>query len=519
MKRQIILGFFFIFLIFGVGSTAIINNLLRSTSSLQTLLNLHRIEDMRQNLNLRVQKVQSYVYLPALEFSYNLDEIIANIHGLETSTQSCLHCHHEQAVANDISYTQELIRDYEEKLSYIITSASNDNWRSDNQKQAIKLADTIISHVQEMVNRAASTLQRKTDVAMQQIKKTYLFLSITMICTVLMALLVGQYLTKKITTPIDRLLLATQKLTTGELGYTTDCLGTKEFVQLQKSFNAMSLALADKDQENQKLTLALQNKIDELSHTQQQLIISEKLASLGKLAGGIAHDFNNILCGMLGYISLLKVQFSGQEKAIDSLSTVEKAAIRASHLVKKLQSFAGHQEYAELPVNMNEVVLAVHQVLRAAFAQDYQLTLDLDQNLALVNGDYAGLQELLYNICENSIEALAGDGHGVMTIVTQNHHGPTPWGDPIAQPDKGYVKISITDNGQGIQEDNLQKIFDPYFSTRERSARRGMGLGMAIAFSIVKKHQGYIYIESVEGKGTQVDIYLPATPPSASALA
>ena len=513
MKKQIALAFFTIYLIFGLGSAAIINNLLRSTSSLQDLLNLHKIEDMRQNLNLRVQKIQSYVHLSAMDFSYNLDDIVTNIQGLEEAAHVCRTCHHEETVTKDISYTEELIHDYQERLSYIITSASDDTWRRDNQKQAVKLADTIIYHVQEMVNRAATTLQRKTDLAMQQIKKTYLFLSITMACTVFVALAIGRYLAQKITTPIDKLLLATKKLAAGELGYTADYQGTDEFVQLRESFNEMSLALAEKDRENRELTRDLHKKIDELGKAQQQLIISEKLASLGKLAGGIAHDFNNILCGMLGYITILKQDLDGKGSAADSLTTLEQAAIRASHLVQKLQSFAGQKEYPLLPVNVNEVVVDVHQAIRTTYRQGgYTVTLSLDEGLARINGDYAGLKELLYNICENAIEALSADRHELVEIATTNHTVTNNQDGKHAVPDQTYVKITIKDNGQGIQDANLHKIFDPYFSTREMSARRGMGLGMAIAFSIVKKHHGYIFIDSEVGAGTQVNIYLPTLP-------
>jgi len=161
MKKQIILGFSIIFLVFGLGSAVIIHNLLRSTNSLQYLLSLHKIEDMRQNLNLRVQKVQAYVHLSALDFSYNLDDIISNIQELETSAKECLTCHHEPEIEKEITYTHELIHNYEEKLSYLITSANDDTWRSDNQKQAVKLSDSIIHHVQDMVNRRHPATQNR----------------------------------------------------------------------------------------------------------------------------------------------------------------------------------------------------------------------------------------------------------------------------------------------------------------------------------------------------------------------
>jgi len=508
MKKHIVFAFLLVFLVFCLGSTAIICNLLSSTSSMQNLISLHEIDDIRQNLNLRVQKIQSFVHLSALDFSYNLDEIVENIGGMDTAVRGCYNCHHEAAIKKEIQYAEQLLSDYEGKLSYLITAGSDDEWRKDNQQQAGKIAETILYHVQDMVSRSAATLQRKTDDVMRHIRRTYLFLGLTLIGSLVVMGFIARHLTRRILTPVKQLLFATQRLAAGELGYITESHGRDEFSQLQQNFNSMSLSLANKEKENEDLTQALQKKIDELHSTQHQLITSEKLASLGKLAGGISHDFNNILCGILGYINLLKRQIQSDTASTATLLTIEKASMHAAQLVNKLQSFAGQKKWQQQPINLNEVIVAVHQTILNSYDRTFQIRLTLERNLSVVKGDFAGLQEVLHGICENAIEALSDNG--LIEIVTKN--APAQISPDATRPMAGQpcVKISIKDNGKGIRDGDLHKVFDPYFSTREMCSQRGIGLGMAIAFSIVSQHNGQIHIDSKEGGGTQVDVYLPA---------
>ncbi|MDD5759393.1 MAG: ATP-binding protein [Desulfobulbaceae bacterium] len=509
MKRHIIFAFLLVFLVYCLGSAVIIQNLLSSTASLQTLISLHEIEDIRQNLNLRVQKIQSFVHLSALDFSYNLDAIVANIDGMDHAVHGCYGCHHDAAVNKEIHYTEQLLTDYQEKLSYLITSGREGEWRRVNQQQAEKIAETITYRIQDMVNRAAASLQRKTDMVMQQIRKTYLFMGVTLICSLLVMGVIARHLAKKVLTPVQQLLVATQRLADGDLGYITESQGKDEFFQLQQNFNTMSLSLASQKKENESLTQALQRKIDELQNTKDQLVTAEKLASLGKLAGGISHDFNNILCGILGYISLLKRQVSNDKTATETLKAIENASRHAAQLVAKLQSFANSKECPQHPVNLNEVVVAVQQALGGqSCAKPFRVRLDLDDDLSMVMGDFAGLKELLCGVCENAVEAISENG--CIEIKTENIPALTLPEAMLPMADQPCVRVSVKDNGKGISEGDLKKIFDPYFSTKEMCSQRGMGLGMAIAFSLVKQHNGQICIDSKEGSGTQVDVYFPA---------
>lgn len=509
MKKQLQLSFLLIIAIFGIGTGAVIQNLLRSTTHLQDLINLHEIEDIRQELNLRVQKVQAYVILPGIDFSYNLDEVIKNVRLVEVAAENCHNCHHEPAVQEDLDYARHLITDFEEKLSYLITTVEDTQWRRDNQEQAIKLSKSIIVHIQDMVSQAAATLQKKTDEAMTDINRSYSFLITTLLITFATTMIIAPYLIKKITAPIKKLHTASKKIAAGELGYTTDLDTSPEFAELFSSFNKMSTALAEKEAENKKLYADLETQLATIKQTQHQLVTAGKLASLGKLAGGIAHDFNNILCGIIGHVNILKM--SRPEGSHDSkiLTTIYDASYHASKLVEQLMTFAKQQDWQEVPVDLNQIVLEAGQELTEQKADTVIFTTNLADNLNRVKGDPDRLREMITNIWLNSLQAVGKDGIiEVSSKLTETAQIQT--GQSLTLPHGQYVNIKISDNGKGIPKDVLPMVFDPYFSTQELGNQKGVGLGMAIAFSIVRKHEGYLHIDSTESSGTTVNIFLPA---------
>ena len=509
MKKQITLAFLVIFALFGLGGGVIIYNMMGAVSSLRNLINLHEIEDIRQNLNLRVQKLQSYAYLPALDFSYNIDEVVDNVQQMEAAVEACFDCHHEPAVREDLEYTDKLIKSFQEKLSYLITSRSDVEWRRQNQQQAVFIADAIVMHVQDMVNRAAATLQGKTDDAIAKVEKTYGMLAAIFSVTLALAMAVTHFLTKRLSRPIDELLVAADRLAGGELGYQISPHGVAEFVALQESFNRMSASLAAKDKENKELYRKLEGRLRDLHRAQQQLVTAAKLASLGKLAGGISHDFNNLLCGIVGHVSLMKRTVADKE-TLRALEDIDKAAARASRLVGQLQTFAGMRTWRDVPVNVNSAVIAAVQGVQHELADEAAVHMDLGHDLPLMRGDPEHLRTMMQHICENAVQAVAGRegglvevGTAVVDITDNDEHAPA-----CLAPGR-YLALTCRDNGKGIPAEILNDVFDPYVSTRERSSEKGIGLGLAIAYVIAARHDGHIDIASAEGGGTTVTVYLP----------
>ncbi len=244
MKKYIIISYAFIFLLFGLGSGVTIYHLLNTTSNLRQLINLHEIEDIRQELSFRLQKIQSYTFSSPSYFASNLDEIIDFADMVDQTVQKCQECHHEPEVDVELNGTVTLIQEYQEQLSYLITTVTESNRRREHQLKVLDLSNVILNQVQSMVRRAANTLNNKTSKAMRKIDESYIILGITLFLTLIVALLVTQYLASRITRPVAELLRATNKITHGELGYQAECRGGGEFEALTATFNNMSASLA-----------------------------------------------------------------------------------------------------------------------------------------------------------------------------------------------------------------------------------------------------------------------------------
>ncbi|MBI5236822.1 MAG: PAS domain S-box protein [Deltaproteobacteria bacterium] len=233
---------------------------------------------------------------------------------------------------------------------------------------------------------------------------------------------------------------------------------------------------------------------------EEELLKFQKLESLGILAGGIAHDFNNILQGILGNISIAKTYIDEWDKVFGILADMEKAAFRAKGLARKLLTFSMGGEPVKGAVRLGELVRESASMALRGFNAGCNVT--SQQGLWAVEADEGQIGQALSNIIQNSGQATKAGG--AVEISVENVDA----GEDSGRLKKGrYVMITIQDSGCGISHDNLLKIFDPFFTTKDNAA----GLGLSVAYSIVKKHGGHIDVSSEAGIGTTARIYLPAS--------
>ncbi|MEI6702755.1 MAG: ATP-binding protein, partial [Deltaproteobacteria bacterium] len=234
---------------------------------------------------------------------------------------------------------------------------------------------------------------------------------------------------------------------------------------------------------------------------EKELLKIEKLESLGVLAGGIAHDFNNILTGIMGNISFALMFLDPTHKSYKRLTEAEKASVRARELAQQLLTFARGGEPVKKIVSINQLIReSVSLVLSGTNVRG---VFDVPDSLHTVEADEGQISQVFRNIIINATHAMPGGG--TLTVIARNEKLAIK--NTQALPAGMYARISFTDNGCGISTDDLQKIFDPYFTTKST----GNGLGLASAHSIISRHRGNINATSVVGKGTTFTIYLPST--------
>lgn len=248
----------------------------------------------------------------------------------------------------------------------------------------------------------------------------------------------------------------------------------------------------------------LDNTLKELKSTQKQLLHAQKMESMGTLAGGIAHDFNNLLSGILGYASLLKIKIDPDRLIYKYADTIEQSAVKASKLTQQLLAFSRGGNYQAQVINLNRVIEETLHILERTIFKKIQISKSLDSDLWTVEADPSQIEQVLMNLAINACDAMPTGGK--LTVTTENFHLDDSNGYIEAIPGN-YVKMSISDTGEGIPEGIQSKIFDPFFSTKGKE--KGTGLGLAVVYGIVKNHGGYINLKSAPAKGTTFEIILP----------
>lgn len=240
---------------------------------------------------------------------------------------------------------------------------------------------------------------------------------------------------------------------------------------------------------------------------QEELMKSHKLESVGILAGGIAHDFNNILTGILGNLSLAKLSVQPQDPLHMQLDNAERATLRARDLTQQLLTFSKGGEPIKKLVNLSSTIKE-----SASFAlagSNCSCTFQLAPDLWSTEADEGQISQVIHNLVINAKQSMPDGGEVIVDAVNMVLSDD----DPLLAKAGNYLKISVTDRGCGIGEQDLTRIFDPYYSTKEG----GSGLGLASAYSIVVKHSGKLQVKSRLNEGSVFEVYLPASEHTAPA--
>lgn len=243
---------------------------------------------------------------------------------------------------------------------------------------------------------------------------------------------------------------------------------------------------------------------------ENRLLQSQKLETIGKLSSGMAHDFSNLLSSIFGSLNLLKKRVPENENIYRLIDNIENCSVRARDLTKGLLSFGKPTPKRKEIIKPNVLLNEISKVISQTFPRKIHFERNIEENLHDVLGNATEIYQVLLNLCVNAKEATEGDGQISLEASNIKVDEENILKYPLLN--KGnYVHFTVSDNGSGIEEKNLQKIFDPYFSTKVKDT--GSGLGLYVTYGIIKAHNGHIEVSSTIEKGTSFDVYLPAFEP------
>jgi two-component system cell cycle sensor histidine kinase/response regulator CckA len=245
----------------------------------------------------------------------------------------------------------------------------------------------------------------------------------------------------------------------------------------------------------------------ELKKLETQFTQSQKMQAIGQLAGGVAHDFNNLLTAMIGFCDLLLLRHRPGEQSFADIMQIKQNANRAANLVRQLLAFTRQQTVQPKVLNVTDVLTEISNLLRRLIGEKIDLKMVHGRDLVSVRVDQGQLEQVIVNLAVNARDAMAEGGE--LTIRTGNATNAEPVRQGLEEMPAGeYVLIEIGDTGAGIPAEHIDRIFEPFFSTKEMGS--GTGLGLSTVHGIVKQAGGHVFVDSEVGRGTTFRIYLPA---------
>ncbi len=299
-------------------------------------------------------------------------------------------------------------------------------------------------------------------------KSLYVSAVVLVFCT---TLLIHMIIRRIITLRLNTLKNALRRVGRGDYSATVEVRGNDELGEVAESFNRM---------------------VRDLRNKERQIIRSEKLATVGKLAAGVAHEINNPLGNISLYAQMLLSKMKDGE-AVRKLRIIEEQANQAARIVKSLLEFSRQAEPKLQKVSMNRIAEKALEVLQPQLSiNNIMVVKNFNKHLPGVSADPVQMQQVLVNIIKNAIEAMPEGGRLMVSTYERD----------------GEVVVEVSDTGEGIPEENLSRIFDPFFSTK--GVGKGTGLGLSVSYGIVERHGGRIEVESEPGKGSTFRVVLPA---------
>lgn len=303
-----------------------------------------------------------------------------------------------------------------------------------------------------------------------------------------------------VTKPLTVLVHGMEQVAAGNLDHPVSIISHDEIGTLGKAFNSMIKDLKTARDQRESWTRLLEaevaKKTEEIQRTHAQLVQTEKLASLGRMAAGVAHEINNPLTGIVTFAHLLKKRFPPESPEAEDLNIIIEQSERCAKIIKNLLTFARATPSEKGQININDILSrTLYMVKNQARFHDIKFNIGIEDTPFIVLGDASQFQQIFLNMFINAADAM--NEKGTITVATRR----------IIIDSQPFVEIEFTDTGSGIPEEIMEKLFEPFFTTKP--VGKGTGLGLAVSHGIVKQCGGQIDVKSTVGKGTSFFVKLP----------
>ncbi len=502
MKKKIIIGLAAYAVLFLFMGLYIVYTIHVGTARLNDLIRLHQVEILREHFLIQIKRVQADLAVRNSRFSRGFETVALDVWNMEKVIDNCFACHHTPAVQAEIDLLRNSTQQYLDALSRVLTDRGSASRLAGDEAAAFRDGEVLIEKVRDMVSLTNARLTAKTEVALREITRSRNVLYAILAMGPLFSLGLAIVFIRGFTRPVGRLLDATRTLRSGNLDHRVEGL-KEEFGELGASFNEMAGSISEQMRRMQETERTLEKANLDLKLAQEQMVRSETMAALGTLSSGISHELSTPLSVILNMTQLVKQDVKNNPALLKDLEVLEYEANQAIKVTRSLLGFARSTKSSKERVDVGRVLEDIFKILEfQPAAKSVELVKRLAPGLRPILANAGHVRQVFLNIILNAIQAMPEGG--TLDVSTRE------WRSEAAQ----GVEIVIRDTGGGIPREDLEKIYQPFFTTKQD----GTGLGLAISYGIVQEHQGKIVVESEVGQGTTFRIYLPdGTSPEAVA--